>query len=620
MQPYDRPMGSPRIRFIVCVLVASGALAACSAKTAGTGEPTFAALRNASGCTAWRDLSGVRTSGDYFADGLHFRFSESLDARSGRFARSWSTATGLGGAEGFDGTRHWVEDRSGGWHDLDSPHARELTVTQTWLNRRAWCDPALDGAAVSALGPRTQALHTSDAFRVTPAGGAPVEMWIDRTTHLIDQTIVQLTESREIDYFSRWSSVRGALVPASITVSYPEDQTVEHWVSSSLSPLEDTSGIDFGPPPQPRDVSMLNGKNASIVPLLIEGVKPLIGVRLDGIGPLPYVVDTGGHFIATTATAHHVGLRGIGAANSLGAGTGILRASFARVSSIRIGSATIADQIAKVMPFGFAHLERGPRPPKAGWLGLELFERFAVTMDPQAQRLTLRPLPAMIYPKGARIPIFFDEDAPLIFCRIAGHPGVCMIDTGNAGYTIIEARWAKSVGLTPNPRASVNEGGGWRAARATLAFGPFALPREVVDYAPSAPRGSESTTTVAAILSEDVIRRYVMTVDYDEHAAWFQPIPGAEALPYDRCGLEVDKLPDGLFTVADVIPGSPADAVGLHKGDRILAVNGEPSSRFSAADLYALSAGPVGTSLSYEVADSTGARRMIRLRLRELLP
>jgi hypothetical protein len=613
-------MESPHVRLIVLLVGAAGALAACSAKTPSTAEPGFAALRNASHCAAWRDLSGIRSSGDYFADGLHYRFSESLDARSGRFSRSWRAAAGLGGAEGFDGTRHWIEDRSGARHDLDSPHARELTITQAWLNRRAWCDASFSGATLYALGARTQGRRTYDAFRVTPAGGAPVELWIDRTTHLIDRTVIQLTESREIDYFSRWSSVRGTLVPTSTTVDYPEDQTVEHWVASSLTPLDDVAGVNFGPPPRPRDVSMRDGTDASLVPLLIEGAKPLIGVRLDGIGPFPYVVDTGGHFIVTTATARSLGLTGIGAANSLGAGTGILRASFARVSRVRIGSATIADLTAKVMPFRFARLERGPRPPKAGWLGLELFERFAVTMDPQARRLTLRPLPAAIDPKGARIPVFFDEDAPLIFCRIAGHPGVCMIDTGNAGYTIIEANWAKRVGLAPNPRASINEGGGWRAGRATLAFGPFTLPREIVDYAPPAARGSESTTTVAAILSEDVIRRYVMTVDYDEHAAWFEPIPDARALPYDRCGLEVEKQPDGLFTVADVIPGSPAEAAGLRKGDRILAVNGQPSSTFSAADFYALNAAAVGTLRSYHIVDPTGARRTIDLRLRELLP
>jgi membrane-associated protease RseP (regulator of RpoE activity) len=234
--------------------------------------------------------------------------------------------------------------------------------------------------------------------------------------------------------------------------------------------------------------------------------------------------------------------------------------------------------------------------------------------------LTLRPLPATIDPEGARTSIFFDEDAPLLSCRIDGRPGVCMVDTGNAGYTIIEARWAKRVGLAPNPRASVNEGDGWRAARATLAFGPFTLPREIVDYAPPAARGSESTTTVAAILSEDVIRRYTMTVDYDEHAAWFEPIPGARARPYDRCGLEVDKQPDGSFTVWHVIPGSPAEAAGLHKGDRIVAVNGQPSSNFSAADFYALSAGPVGTLRSYQIAGPGAVRRTRDLRLRELLP
>lgn len=613
-------MSSRLSRLIIVLLVTSAALAACSAKTVETGEPAFAALRNASGCAAWRDLAGIRSSGNYFADGLQYRFSAGLDPRSGRFTRSWRTAAGLGGGEGYDGTRHWTEDRSGGWHDLDSPHARELTVTQTWLNRRAWCDPSLDGAALHVLGVRTQGRRTFDAFRVTPAGGAPVEVWIDRATHLINRTIEQLAESREIDYFSGWSSVRGALLPTSITVDYPEDQTVERWVTTSLAARKDISEVGFGPPPRPRDVSMLNGTHASVVPLLIEGVKPLIDVRLDGVGPFPYVVDTGGHFIVTTATARTVGLQGSGAANSLGAGTGIFRATFARVSSVRIGNAAIASQIAKVMPFGFAHLERGPRPPKAGWLGLELFERFAVTMDPQARRLTLRPLPAAIHPDGARIPIVFDEDAPLIFCRVAGHPGVCMVDTGNAGYTIIESRWATRFGLAPKPHESIDEGDGWRAARAAVAFGPFTLPREVVEYAPPTPRGSESTTTVAAILSEDVIRRYVMTVDYDQHAAWFDPIPGAKALPYDRCGLEVDKNPDGSFTVRNVLPGSPADVAGLQKGDRIVALNGQPSRKFSAADFYALNAGPVGSERTFDVATSTGADRMTRVRLRDLLP
>jgi C-terminal processing protease CtpA/Prc len=111
-----------------------------------------------------------------------------------------------------------------------------------------------------------------------------------------------------------------------------------------------------------------------------------------------------------------------------------------------------------------------------------------------------------------------------------------------------------------------------------------------------------------------------MTVDYDEHAAWFEPIRGAKALSYDRSGLEVDKQPDGSFTVWHVIPGSPAGAAGFRKGDRIVAVNGQPSSRFSGADFDALNAGAVGTFRSYEIADSSGARRTIDLRLRDLLP
>ena len=83
-----------------------------------------------------------------------------------------------------------------------------------------------------------------------------------------------------------------------------------------------------------------------------------------------------------------------GLANGTGQGTQISKARFARLRELRIGSAILRDQIAIVTPYRWNTVQRAPHPPKAGWLGLELFERFRVTFDVARRRLELARLDA----------------------------------------------------------------------------------------------------------------------------------------------------------------------------------------------------------------------------------
>lgn len=146
---------------------------------------------------------------------------------------------------------------------------------------------------------------------------------------------------------------------------------------------------------------------------------------MNGKGPFPFVLDTGGHFILSAATASRLRLPVFGQDPGAPNGSG-----FVRVHELRIGDAVIRDNVAHMIPYPFARLERGPLPPKAGWLGLELLERFAAIIDPQRRTLTLRPFRgrAVRY-AGVRVPLTLDEDAPLAPCRIDRVAGECMIDT-----------------------------------------------------------------------------------------------------------------------------------------------------------------------------------------------
>jgi len=476
------------------------------------------------------------------------------------------------------------------------------------------------GAQVHLEHSHVESGRTFDVLSVLPLGGSPVEMWIDGRTHLLDRIEERLNESHFIERFDDWRTVAGTAFPFVLRDEYPEDEDSETYALRVVTQSPQPPPSTFAEPPAPHDVVMLHGALMTRVPYVVEGQKPIVEVSVNGIGPFPFVLDTGAHFILTPATAHRIGVSPRGDASSTGQGNGILKTGFTRVRTLRIGDAVIANDVAKVVPYRFGRLERGPRPPKAGWLGLSLFERFAVTIDPVSRSVTLRPLGReRPKPPGVRIPLKFDEDAPLIACSVDSHRGPCMVDTGNAGSNIVEGYWAQRNGLASRLSHGVPIGDGITVSRAMLAFGSIRAPRELVEYQPPAQRGSESTTVEAAILSEGLIDRYTTTIDYDRHAMWMRRIPHPYIRPFNRSGIEADKERDGSFIVWRVIPNSPASGTGIRTGTRILAVDGIDARELAGTDFSDLSVGPVGSLRTYRIEDHH-AMRVVTLRLRELLP
>ena len=73
--------------------------------------------------------------------------------------------------------------------------------------------------------------------------------------------------------------------------------------------------------------------------------KILVDVTLNGRGPFPFVLDTGGHFILTTTSARRLGLK-------------VLGPGFVRVHELRIGDAIVRDNLAHRTSYAFARVER----------------------------------------------------------------------------------------------------------------------------------------------------------------------------------------------------------------------------------------------------------------------
>ncbi len=576
---------------------------------------TIAALRSGSACASWRRLRTVAVSGFHRGDNLNGPYEQLIDARDGRYVTRWHSGD-FSSRDGYDGRAPWERDFSGTTHVMDAPSAIALAKTEAWVRSRGWCDAG--SAQYAAAGTERRSNGTTlDAVVARPAGGAPVRLSVDRATHLLDNTSVRYDENHVVTYYSDWRSVAGTAVPYLTSIVDPEDKDVETRTISGIvaqtSPVLAASA--FVPPATTWGITMPRGVAAITVPYVMEGYKPIVDVTIDDKGPFPFVVDTGGHFIVTAETAQRAGLTGRGSVSSTNQRM-VSRVGFARVRSIGIGGAVLRDEVAEINPYSFTKLERGPRPAKAGWLGLEFFERFAATFDPRNHTMTLRPLNGpRPQPAGTKVPLLFDADSPLAGCSVADKAGLCMLDTGNAAPVIVASRWATRNGVASQLERGAYAGSGAYVSRAPVAIGPFVRPREVVMYEPDP--NAELFTVEAAILSEAFIDGFVSTFDYARRGLWLEELQ-REPTPYNRTGVIASKQPAGGFVVRFVIAGSPAAAAGIRTGDSISAIDGVSAKHFSGADFTTVNASPRRSTIALTIVRD-GRKRVIVLRMRNVI-
>lgn len=84
---------------------------------------------------------------------------------------------------------------------------------------------------------------------------------------------------------------------------------------------------------------------------------------------------------------------------------------------------------------------------------------------------------------------------------------------------------------------------------------------------------------------------------------------------YGGVGLELRRTGDGVV-IAGVMPGSPADRIGIGEGDQLQSVDGFLTSQFSLDQLSAILHGPIGSSVEITTQPATprDAERAFRLR------
>jgi hypothetical protein len=580
-------------------------------------------------CVGWDKITTITSRGKTKDEGFNGSFTKTLDTRTGRYI-VFSDYKMYTVANGFDGQFDWSQDWSGASHYLDSRAAHSISVTKAWLRRRGWCEPNTGQTEVIGLPDNKDGSAVENVWRVTPPNGLDAIVRFDRDTGVLRSSEIRQQFDLSIQRYDDWKDIGGGVLFPFTQRNGDLDDTESTRVAAAKHDARQRSSAVYAKPVQPRDYFIVGGAKSATVSYEDGGRGRIyVSVLIDDEGPFPFEVDTGGHLILTPETAAKIHLVPVGNINNTGAGPNVEYSGLVRTREIRIGNAIIRNQIANVLAISRIGNDRGTRAPRAGILGLELFERFAVQLDRIAKTLTLTPLEQFQGVTSARaIPIRFTDDSPEAVGTFNGVSGDFMLDTGNAAAAIIYGYWAQEHGLS----ATLSQGVQWSGvgvggefpvllSRGDFTLGPLSLPRQVVSYTGIGKHGDSSTRLLAGIIGESSLYRFNMTYDYRHQVVWIDPEPKVPERAYNRAGLDLKRDAAGMFEVTIVAPNSAGAIAGLKIGDKISSIDGQPVSQLAPSDALVIFSGPVGSNIDLQVKPKDdGEIRSVRCQLKEMLP
>ena len=585
----------------------------------------YAKNHAATGGAAWNNVAEITARGTLLASGQVGDFRSVTDVVDGRSALSQTLGKQFTKSV-YDGHSNWRQDYSGGVHALNSPNARAAAVTNAYLDRNGYFRPTSPGASIACVGVRTERGRTYFVTRITPKGGLSIEQWIDARSFLLDRTVEVAPTSESITYPSDYRQTGQLVLPYSIRESVIGDAADDIVQQVSSYVFRSTAHNDqFDRPTDPTDTKFL-ANNPETVRIAIEAGDVVVTARINGKGPFPFILDTGGHAILTPETARTVGLRSEGAGTSGGGGSGRVGVAYTYVRRLQIGNVLIPNQPFLVIPYDNNFSDRGSKQPLAGILGLELFERLAIRIDYAHATMTMAPLASFKYRgSGVRVPIVFQDDMPLATASADYSRGWFGVDTGNSGSLIMFGPFLKNHDFLKRyaPGVSVVGSGTGGAVHSFVEqLDRFQVVRRTFRNIPTffvvgQQGGSFSSTTEAGNMGYQVLANFIPTFDYRNGLIYFEPTVGEPMPARGRTGLALAKSTHDIISVVGVLPHSPASNAGIAVGDRIDSIDGRTASELGNADLYALMRQPPGTVLKL-VDVHGGSTRTVNVILRDL--
>lgn len=248
----------------------------------------------------------------YSGQGLTGEIRNNFDLTSGFFVE-FDVIGSTRGANGFDGHLPWMMDMSGAYLPQQGGDKPALAINQAYRNSKAWWLDDRSGAKLESIG--------CNGLRVTPIGGKPFDAWVDPASHLLTriseaQNFGGIAETRYSNFAERGGELIATLIEIQTNNNAQDVQTLR------LTDFAIIAAQPYAryamPTAKPVNWSLPSGK--VMVPFRLLNNHIIVDARVNGRGPFPFLVDTGGHDIIAPSTAFALELKTDGESQSGGAG------------------------------------------------------------------------------------------------------------------------------------------------------------------------------------------------------------------------------------------------------------------------------------------------------------
>jgi Aspartyl protease/PDZ domain len=528
----------------------------------------------------------------YSGQGLTGEVRNTSDRATGAYVDRYDIGPQKG-ASGFDGRMAWMQDISGAYTPQDGGDRPAVATNEAYRNANLWWRADRGGAVVEFKGRETIDDIAVIHLRVSPRGGKPFDAWFDATTHLLlrvdePQQFFNIT-TRYRDFAQK----HGMMVPHTVTVDSGTGPAGLQTMKLTRFDVEAARPMSAysRPSEAPTGAAIEGGAVNTTVPIRLANNHIFVDAVVNGKGPFPFIVDTGGHTILTPSTVAALGLATQGEAPSAGAGEQVTTSGYAKVREIAVGDMRMRDQTAFTLDFAAKATEGFE---VGGMIGFEFFRRFAVRIDYGSGTMTIID-PARFDPTdaGTPIPFLFYDHMPQVDGRLGNLPGRFAIDTGSRSEVDLTTPFVERARLRDAYPDGVLAVSGWgvggpvksQVVRAkSLTLGNVTVASPVASLSTSK-AGSFSDANYEGNVGSGFLKRFIVTFDYAHQVMYLKPIvpPPVDTGTFDKSGIWIN-LGDKGFEVVDVAENSPAKKAGLVVGDIIVGIDEKAAGTLSLSD------------------------------------